>query len=400
MVLEISSKDYNNLRTDYSDPNIINRVQGSEFLIDDASVVDFYFNNNPSQKEYAISVPISLNTNELKYYSYSLGKSGANIQENQVVWGREEFATISGTFSAKIDQVVFSDSISIEYDIDYDSYQKTEKDLINSSNYKQLQYVFNSINNLSNMINKDESDNRIPQVINNSTIFNGFRDGYIYYEWRTGFLGRIVNKNGILFTGSVPGVSTDIKITSIDKNELGETLINVSYSICVWYGYTKYQKGSNPEEWENLLRVARSIKFKVRANTINTTENTFDYGDSNEDPYALESNEFLQYQNGEPLEDRMSYETAQEIFEKTERNRMLVSFNLFRLDKLDWDGDGNLRFIRSRDRIKIKDELGNYLGIYYDSSGNEIIPEFEVVRANGKWDGKFYKEIIAKQVFT
>ena len=54
---------------------------------------------------------------------------------------------------------------------------------------------------------------------------------------------------------------------------------------------------------------------------------------------------------------------------------MLVSFNLFRLDKLDWDGDGNVRFIRSRDRIKIKDELGNYLGVYYDDGGNEIIPE-------------------------
>ena len=64
---------------------------------------------------------------------------------------------------------------------------------------------------------------------------------------------------------------------------------------------------------------------------------------------------------------------------------------------MTWDGDGNLRFIRSRDRIKIKDELGNYLGAYYDDSGNEIIPEFEVIRANGKWDGKFYKEIIANK---
>ena len=146
--------------------------------------------------------------------------------------------------------------------------------------------------------------------------------------------------------------------------------------------------------------MVRLINFKVRANTISVNENTFDYGNFDEEPYALESNEFLQYENGESVEDRMSYNVSQEIFEKTERNRMLVSFNLFRLDKLDWDGDGNLRFIRSRDRIKIKDELGNYLGVYYDDSGNEIIPEFEVIRANGKWDGKFYKEIVAKQVFT
>ena len=54
----------------------------------------------------------------------------------------------------------------------------------------------------------------------------------------------------------------------------------------------------------------------MSANTINVNESSFDYGNFNEEPYALESNEFLQYENGEPVEDRMSYNVSQEIFEK------------------------------------------------------------------------------------
>lgn len=386
MVLEISSKDYNNLRTDYSDQNIISRVQGTEFLIDDASVVNFDIIPNSlidSSGTIIPSLPPSGNPN----INFAWAEAGWYFITRRV-HGRAEGITISGSFSAKINEVIYdANNISVDYEIDYDSYY-SENEIILSNNYKSNQFVYNAIRSNAYLVNKDEHGNRIPQILNNSNFDMNTGSVYAQFLWANKESSYRVN------------LTSNISVSNIVVNTLtGETTVTINFRLPLWYGYNIYKTWVTNSEFKNYLNVLNKIKFRVRANTINVTENTFDYGDFAEDPYALESNEFLQYQNGEPLEDRMSYNVSQEIFEKTERNRMLVSFNLFRLDKLDWGGDGNLRFIRSRDRIKIKDELGNYLGVYYDSSGNEIIPEFEVVRANGKWDGKFYKEIIAKQVY-
>jgi len=387
MVLDINSKDYNNLKTNYSDQNIINRLQGSEFLIDDSSSVPFDIIPNSIINSSGVVTP-SLPPS---------GNSSRNSAWAEAGWywilrrvhGRAEGITISGSFSATINEVIYdTNNISVDYEIDYDSYY-SEDEIILDNNYLSNQFIYNAIRNGTYLVNKDVNNNRVPQILDNSNFDINTGSVYAQFLWANKESSYRVN------------LTSSISINNIVVNTLtGETTVTINFRLPLWYGYNIYKTWVTNSEFKNYLNVLNKITFKVRANTINTTENSFDYGDFAEDPYALESNEFLQYQNGEPLEDRMSYNVSQDIFEKTERNRMLVSFNLFRLDKLDWDGNGNLRFIRSRDRIKIKDELGNYLGAYYDDSGNEIIPEFEVVRANGKWDGKFYKEIIAKQVFT
>lgn len=396
MVLDINSKDYNNLRTDYSDPNIINRVQGSEFLIDDAGVVDFYFNNNPSQKEYVITPSYVENKPNISLLNYDFWQGwGLFAGKDEGLGIRAEGASITGTISATIEEVIYDkNSISVDFQIDYDTYKFGGGLLFNDfifdyTNIGSNVFHYHKIINNNNLQNKDSSDNRVSQILDNS-IFERKPAKTHYAKWG-------LNENKTVSVDS----GLNINITNINVLPAGQTQVTFEYRIPIWYGWNEFDCPWHglSASYQYYLNVVRLINFKVRANTISVNENTFDYGNFNEEPYALESNEFLQYTNGEPIEDRMSYETSQEIFEKTERNRMLVSFNLFRLDKLDWDGDGNLRFIRSRDRIKIKDELGNYLGAYYDDSGNEIIPEFEVIRANGKWDGKFYKEIVAKQVY-
>ena len=383
MVLDINSKDYNNLRTDYSDPNIIGRVQGSEFLIDDASVVNFYFDGNPSITTKTIT-PIY--TNQITRF----GEARIFLLGFPYMFARSEVFFTSGYLSAEIDEVIYDkNSISIDYEIDYDTY-KTSSRLIDGSNYNISVSAFSSLRNNNNLQNKDSGGNRTPQVLQNELYAHPKAViDYAQFGFSTAKIDAYANF--VLTQFNVENITVD--------NLTGKTTVLIKYALPIWYGWNDYREQLFANRLDNWLNVVRTFGIKIRANTINVVESAFDYGNLNEEPYALESNEFLQYTNGEPIEDRMSYETAQEIFEKTERNRMLVSFNLFRLDKLDWDGDGNLRYIRSRDRIKIKDELGNYLGAYYDDSGNEIIPEFEIIGANGKWDGKFYKEIIAKQVY-
>ena len=389
MVLELNSTDYKNLKTNYSEPNIISRISGNEYLIDNASVTNFYFDGNVANLTKTITPT----------YSNLITRFGSGTLSTIFTlglpfrWGRSEVLFISGDLTAEINDVIYDkNSISINYELDYDTYKKSQMDFINGGNYNINGIsAFSSIRTNEYLQNKDGGGIRQPQTTSNNLFPHpkAILD-YAQFGFTTAISEIYCNFVATQFT------IKNIVVDSIN----GKTTVTFHYAIPVWYGWNYYREQLFANVWDNNLNVVKTITLSVQANTINITENDFEYGNINEEPYSLESNEFLQYMNGDDEEDKLSYDIAQEIFTKTEKNRMIVTFDLHRLERYAFDGGTDTRYISSRDRIKIKDELGNYIGQYYDSSGTLIVPEFEVIRANGKWDGRFYKEIVAKEVYN
>ena len=152
---------------------------------------------------------------------------------------------------------------------------------------------------------------------------------------------------------------------------------------------------------------ATSIQFKVQGKSIQTEENNFKYGDGQYKEYELETNELMQYEKDQPINTRQSYITSEEMLDRTQINRMIVSFDLLDCDKIVEDilvpatettpAVTANRYLEVGDLIKLRDQNGDFIGQYYDDTGNLVIPYFEIISYHGRWDGTFHVEIVCKQ---
>ena len=114
----------------------------------------------------------------------------------------------------------------------------------------------------------------------------------------------------------------------------------------------------------------------------------------------------MQYEENAPYNIRQSYLSSQKILDGASKNRMIVSFDLLNCTPRQFEQNGTdingvptyeTRQLKTGDLIKLKDPNNNFLGEYYDDSGNLIIPYFEIISYHGRWDGAFHAEIICKQ---
>ena len=382
--IEITGKDYSNLSIVYSDKNIIRNIEGQETLVE--------FNTN---------------SNEFSQTTYTLPVfSDSNFDINSlIIDGR--FATETNRKLPLISRVrVETGYLPFEFNVEMnDTIVDEEKISCKLKiNYKQYSWVapelpFNpTTESIRNAILYDDNN----YYASDKLVFGIMKDMGRVQEKASDYIGN--NSRGIKPPSTIIEVKralkTSLLFTLVKKDD--KYYLNVRGRQLVWNGYM-----NNVALNRFYLDIVDSVEFTFQYKGINSTEKNFKYVAENsqsfatDDPYELESNELMQYTIGQPQDEKISKITAEKIFDGTNINRQIVSFDLLNVQKYDFDnGDGTQtrRYLTSRDLIKIKDENDNWVGEYNDEEGNSVVPYFEIIQIENIWDGSFYKRITAKQV--
>lgn len=396
----ITGRDYVNFNTTFSDLNIIRGANGSEYLVDGTSSVAFTIQPNNIVNENGEIFPEQhfVDGAPTEFGGFIAGSSKLDtIYNSQNRTYRKELGYISGEVIAHTSNVIYDiNSISVDVAVEYDTYRGSNTQVSGPILYYNNAFANTFVYSLiydSRNLKEDESNVQVenslpnkPAKISIYELYNAIK-GNTYREYNLDNRQRI-SRPQIL---SVSDEGTTIKFT---------------FKLLVWSGFNEVSVYLVPTFNDLFLNVAKKITLRINANTITTEENEFSYLSENsqsfntDEPYELERNELFQYTKNQPIEERLSYAVANKIFDKTNINRQIVSFDLLKIKKYGFvDGAGNttVRYLQSRDKIKIKDEKGQWLGAYNDNDGNEVVPYFEVVKCENKWNGKFYKHIVCKQ---
>lgn len=396
----ITGRDYANFNTTFSDLNIIRGANGGEYFIDGASSVAFTIQPNNIVNENGEIFP------EQHFVDGAPTEFGgfiAGSEKHDTIYNvqnrtyRKELGYISGEVIAHTSDVIYDiNSISVDVAVEYDTYQASNTQFSGPIIYYDNAYANTFVYSLiydSQNLKQNESNVQVENSLPNKPAKISVYDLHNVINGSTNREYNLDNKQRI----SRP------QILSVSDEG---TTIKFTFKLLVWSGFNEVSVYLVPTINNLLLNVAKKITLSINANTITTEENEFSYLSENsqsfntDEPYELERNELFQYTKEQPIEERLSYAVANKIFDKTNINRQIVSFDLLKIKKYGFvDGAGNttVRYLQSRDKIKIKDEKGQWLGAYNDASGNEVVPDFEVVKCENKWNGKFYKHIVCKQ---
>lgn len=389
----LTGKDYINFDTTYSDLNIIRNVKGEEYSINEATVSNFTILNGNldfSNVEDFSTIPNIIGN----YLSYKKDWLWLDL------FTRGESVYKIGKCVARTETAIYnSNNISIIPKIKYRKYyvESDKFSILNGENYKSSSLIYEQIRQEKYAV-KNTEDNYIFET-EKTLPFNLCSANMTYAL-------------GIKVSESYPETSkqeypiSDIRIVSVDESG---TTIEFDYRMLIWRGYNSIWHGflGSYSNSDLHLYVVDSIEFQIQANGVDVSVNDFSYVTENsqsfatDDPYELESNELMQYTVGQPQDEKISKITADKIFDGTNINRQIVSFDLLNVQKYDFDnGDGTKtrRYLTSRDKIKIKDENDNWVGEYNDDNGNVVVPYFEIIQIENVWDGSFYKRVTAKQV--
>lgn len=428
----IESKDYKDLKTTYSEKNNINNVYGVEYQITDPSVTSFeileddYIDSNGEMivEYYEHNDNYNMSTlPELPYPIKRIGKKNGTanlgIKDNLVQSGsesywqdknpyylRQENAVIQGSFKARTKQTILDfESISASCSISYYSYvnQFSEKTLFPSqmfenNNYRSNKLLFETIRT-NQYLQKDTDNNPLESIADNRIPSQNA-------NFKMQIFG-IEQRNLNMSDGLSTCYLSKPRVISVDENG---TTIEIDYTITVWFASNSalfnYYLILFDVYHNRILNAVNKITFKVQANTIGTKQSDFSYGEKQENQYELETNELMQYEENAPYNIRQSYLSSQKILDGASKNRMIVSFDLLNCTPRQFEQNGTdingvptyeTRQLKTGDLIKLKDPNNNFLGEYYDDSGNLIIPYFEIISYHGRWDGAFHAEIICKQ---
>ena len=432
-VTEINATQYTNLQTTYSEKNNIDNVKGVEYKVNGTDVIEFQFEDNNSIVDSNGKIEIGYVTHNdgdtTPTYSFE-SINGHSIPNNAINIGniqgkafdgdsqgnwfiRKENYVINGTFRAYTTEVIQNiDDISVSCEITYNTYHyethNPSEQILNISNNsswtkdKPVYEIIRTPNNQQNTY-EDAEGNIETQIQTTDTALPGS-----IATIRTRIVGMF--EDWYASAGTINSIYKLSKPKIISNDENGVT-VEIDYTISIWDAHneiliTQWGVG-NAHFFNYYINNATSIQFKVQANGISTTENQFKYGDGQYKEYELESNDLMQYEENQSYEDRQSYKTAQKMLDATQINRMIVSFDLLDLRKIvaetvrpaDTNNEAVIinRYLNTGDLIKIKDQNDEYIGQYYDDSGNLVIPDFEIISYHGHWDGTFHVEVVCKQ---
>ena len=387
----ITGKDYANFNTTFSDLNIIRSAKGGEYLVDGASSVSFNIVGNDIINDNGEIYP------ERHFINSMPKKFGGFLAKSEdYYWGlinltyRKELGYISGQVVAHTTDVIYdSNSIGVDVSVQYDRYQVKNNNILYKNNAYENTFVYSLIYDSSNL--SDENKDLQAQWSLPNDPVRYWNKANIFHHHYSEF--NLDNNQYV----------SNARITSVSENG---TTVQVDFKFLIWSGHNDLTANPFSSDSTLFLDVANKIILSIKANTIETQENKFDYTSldsqsfNTDEAYELESNELLQYTKDQPAEERMSYNLSSKIFDKTNINRQIVSFDLLKVEKytfIDNSGNETSRYLQSRDKIKITDENGKWFGAYNDSNGKEIVPFFEIVKCENKWNGKFYKHIVCKQ---
>ena len=431
-VTEINATQYTNLQTTYSEKNNIDNIKGVEYKVNGTEVIDFQFQagNNMVNEDGQINIGYTEHTDTGTTPTSSFDNingnpiSSNNLRFRQLGWRafqgddqghwflRKEDYILKGTFRAYTTEVIQDiDTISVSCELTYNTYHyetsNPSNQILTLSNYTNMSTnpTYEVMRTPSNQVNvyEDTDGNMQTQTQTTETKITSSPSNI---RWRViGFL-----ENGYESAGEMPSI-LELSKPRIVSNDDSGVVVEIDYQISIWYAYNEIlitQWGvANAHYFNYYLNNVTSVQFKVQANGISTTENQFKYGDGQYKEYELESNDLMQYEENQSYEDRQSYKTAQKMLDATQINRMIVSFDLLDLRKIvaetirpaDTNNEAVIinRYLNTGDLIKIKDQNDEYIGQYYDDSGNLVIPDFEIISYHGHWDGTFHVEVVCKQ---
>lgn len=144
---------------------------------------------------------------------------------------------------------------------------------------------------------------------------------------------------------------------------------------------------------------AQSIEITVNGFTVSKDEIEVMSGGSDSrgsKTLELQTNELMQ----SPINNAsLSFSgIAQEIINAYKTDRLIATFDL--INNRKYEIDGETRYLRAGDRIKIKDFEGKYLSSSSETSNESVGNDFEIIKANSKYDGFYYREIVAKEILN
>ena len=181
--------------------------------------------------------------------------------------------------------------------------------------------------------------------------------------------------------------------------------IQFDYRFVTWWGYNRISatKIRGIIEQTATLYAARQIDFTISANTVEASEMEFTYkstvpllGGAQGKNYEIASNEFLQTDERTSPNQRKSAIVSNEIFDKFDTDRTLVSFVLLNCEKYVVGNEE--RYLRAEDLIYIKDENGEFLSDDDLATGEQTPSVFEIIKTRPIWNGSFEMEVTCRKV--
>lgn len=434
----IDATQYTNLKTTYSEKNNIDNVKGTEYRVTGIETVDFEFaNDDPYIDETGLmTINYVQHENDDSTPSYSFaGINESAFPFDNLTWDwdngaysatslysgklyaylRTENYVLSGTLRAHTSETIQDiNSISASCDITYNSYHQDGDannqifplSIIGRSTQNPVFEIIRKPENQTNVYQDQDGQTQIQTQTAEGTSIP-YQQSTFTYQSPVGLVysySYALKYQPSLCEFSKPRVTTSDSGTEVE----------VDYKITIWFGssdavYVQWGIFGLYDVIDAYLDNATSIQFKVQGKTIQTEENNFKYGDGQYKEYELETNELMQYEKNQEVSTRQSYISSQRMLDKTQLNRMILSFDLLDCNKIVDDKvipstETNpeikiKRYLEVGDLIKIKDQNGDFIGQYYDDSGNLVIPYFEIISYHGRWDGTFHVEIVCKQKF-
>lgn len=137
------------------------------------------------------------------------------------------------------------------------------------------------------------------------------------------------------------------------------------------------------------------VEINVSGFTVSKEEVKSEEGDG-ECVLELQTNELMQ-QSVTSSPSYISFsDTADEIINAYKDDRLIASFDLVNNRKILIDGEE--RYLRAGDKIKIKGLDGAFVSSQNNDTG--IGNDFEIIKANTKYEGFFYRQITAKEILN
>ena len=383
MAIVINKSQYRNLSCKLGKKNYINTVKGVEYKIDTTSNVAF----EEGGKE---CTPAQLSvTNHTNKYGYRIDVSlfGAGLIITDRIYLRNEVTYIKGSYNFNLSGRTltnYTTAVRATYNLEYKSYENTSN-LIGSGNYTSSGRVFDAI----------KSENNRPTT---DTDYDGSTSGMIPHgEAKTTGSGLV--SNSTCPTCSIPTQYCNVVFL---RKETPAGSVNPVYYYRVDYCFV-ISSGWNvtdinfwgTKSYHNYYHEVSKITISVTGTTVDKEEIEVSVGGSD-----AQGAKILELQTNELMQSSMSNNTlsftgvANEIINAYKDNRLIATFDL--VNNRKYAIDGVERYLRAGDRIKITDLEDNFISSQGAVNGNE----FEIIKANSRWNGFFYKEITAKEILS
>lgn len=398
MAVIIDKSQYKNFSCKLGKKNKITKVIGKEYLVDTSTKATYTEGNKDC-------TPSELGGTLYDIGAYADGEAFALFDWRNEYYLRREVHSRKGSYTFVITgkTITHIDKMVANYTLYYNKYTNSSG-LIGSGNYSQSysNNVFSAIRNNNNRPQSsynEETKEYNEYDYTTKTCIPSY-EAVAYYDKIGDTIIEYTDPGGI-----VPTQYCKVKLLSKTKNKDG---VNYDYTFQVDFQFT-YATGRNDvaissfdgkHSHANEYYEVVKIGIEISGFTVSKEKVDSDYCAGNDERYVLElqTNELMQQSidavavgSGHKV---ISFkDVAAEIITAYKNNRLIATFDL--INNRKYTIDGETRYLRAGDKIKIKDKDGNFVSSCGDTENGS---EFEIIKANSKYEGFYYREITAKEI--